>query len=221
MSAFCKYCCLFVPDGAGVGSQKLGQLVKFSYTNLKKAVEDFKAHELKQYHQDSKEKANNFLQVVNTSSSVHLQLDATYKQEIEKNQQYLIPIIDTVLLCGRQGLALRGKYDFGPVFVGETDEEQINNDGSFWAILHYRAKGDVKLSASLKSTKRNATYLSLQIQNEIINACNTHVLDALVNRVNAAKCFSILADETTDISGIEQFSLCVRYLHANDNSVAI
>lgn len=33
-----------------------------------------------------------------------------------------------------------------------------------------------------------------------------------MKRVNDARCFAILADETTDISGIEQFSLCVRYI---------
>lgn len=34
--------------------------------------------------------------------------------------------------------------------------------------------------------------------------------------VNEADIFAILADETADISGIEQFSLSVRYLKGNN-----
>ena len=35
-----------------------------------------------------------------------------------------------------------------------------------------------------------------------------------MSRFNAAECFSVLADETTDISGVKQLSLGVRYLDA-------
>lgn len=38
------------------------------------------------------------------------------------------------------------------------------------------------------------------------------IIEQLVSKINSAKCFTVLADETTDISGTEQFSLCVRYL---------
>lgn len=41
------------------------------------------------------------------------------------------------------------------------------------------------------------------------------MLDKIVARVNASKCFSILADETADVSGVEQVSLCVRYVEIN------
>jgi len=64
----------------------------------------------------------------------------------------------------------------------------------------------------LRNSALNATYISPQIQNEIISACNDLILAKLVAQVNAAKCFSILADETADVSGTEQFSLYVRYV---------
>ena len=32
-----------------------------------------------------------------------------------------------------------------------------------------------------------------------------------MDRLNSARCFTVLADEITDIAGIEQFSLCARY----------
>ena len=38
------------------------------------------------------------------------------------------------------------------------------------------------------------------------------ILAELVCKVNAAHCFSVLADETADVSAVEQFSLGVRYI---------
>lgn len=49
----------------------------------------------------------------------------------------------------------------------------------------------------------------------MIDACNKMLLNKVVSKVNAVKRFSILADETADISGIEQVSLGVRYIELN------
>ncbi|VVC39683.1 Domain of unknown function DUF4371 [Cinara cedri] len=46
----------------------------------------------------------------------------------------------------------------------------------------------------------------------IIDACNSVLLSKIVNRVNKAKCFTVLVDETADIAGIEQVSICARYV---------
>jgi len=49
------------------------------------------------------------------------------------------------------------------------------------------------------SEKRNK-YISPTIQNEIIQLCNTIILKKIVNNINKSKGFSVLADETIDIS---------------------
>ncbi|KAL4113754.1 hypothetical protein QTP88_017327 [Uroleucon formosanum] len=51
------------------------------------------------------------------------------------------------------------------------------------------------------------------IANEIISTSGDIIFKKIVNKINEAKCFSILADETSDISGIEQSSLCARYFN--------
>lgn len=80
-------------------------------------------------------------------------------------------------------------------------------------MLRFKVEaGDKNLANHLETAPRNATYLSPEIQNEVINACSSMIIEQLVSKINSAKCFTVLADETTDISGIEQFSLCVRYL---------
>jgi len=37
-----------------------------------------------------------------------------------------------------------------------------------------------------------------------------------VDKINKSQCFSILVDETTDVSSVEQLSLCIRYVDNND-----
>ncbi|XP_031358832.1 52 kDa repressor of the inhibitor of the protein kinase-like [Photinus pyralis] len=60
------------------------------------------------------------------------------------------------------------------------------------------------------------TYISPLIQNEIISTCNDIILKKLVRKVNEAKYFSVLADETSDISATEQCSICVRYVDSEN-----
>lgn len=73
--------------------------------------------------------------------------------------------------------------------------------------------GDTDLKIHhLRNSALNATCISQQIQNEMISVCNDLILAEFVAQVNAAKCFSILADQTADVSGTKQFSLYVRYV---------
>lgn len=51
-------------------------------------------------------------------------------------------------------------------------------------------------------------YITPQIQNEIICICDNLILKTIVEKVNVARCFSVLADETTDISTNQQLTLC-------------
>ncbi|XP_008185846.1 zinc finger MYM-type protein 1-like [Acyrthosiphon pisum] len=189
--AFCVYCVLFGTDE--VKYQKLGKLVCEKYNSWNCAVEKFNKHQ----------------------NSVAVQLDTKFKLEIEENRLFIQPIIETILVCGRQqGLALRGHKDYGPIQF-ETPFP-TENDGNFRALLRYRVNGgDQIFRQRLQNCPRNATYTSSGIQNQIIDIIGSIIIKKLVNKINQAKCFTVLADETCDISGIEQFSLCVRYYESD------
>ena len=89
----------------------------------------------------------------------------------------------------------------------------------FRAALRFRLDaGDSVLSNHLDTMAKNSSYTSWQSQNEIIDACNTVILNEIASSVNDAIFFSILVDDTTDMSLIEQFSLSVRYLN-NSNRI--
>jgi len=113
------------------------------------------------------------------------------------------------LLCGRQGLALRGHRDKGSLLL----KMPVENDGNFRALLCYALdNGDQALANHLNTVGANSTYLSYRIQNEIIDAAVKQITTNIVQRVNKSRYFSVIADESTDVSGIEQFSICARFV---------
>ncbi|XP_025407219.1 zinc finger MYM-type protein 1-like [Sipha flava] len=185
-SVFCKYCVAFTKTEAGVNNQKLGAFVLIKYDDWKHALENFKNHSNLEYHKKSLLDADNFLNMLKNPTRA-------------------------VILCSRQNLALRGHRGSGKI---ESNESKVMNEGNFREILRYRAQGDIEMKTYLESLGK-MKYTSHRSQNNMIDACNKILLDKVVSRVNTAKCFSILADETVDISGVEQVSLCVRYFNSN------
>ncbi|KAF0687421.1 52 kDa repressor of the inhibitor of the protein kinase-like, partial [Aphis craccivora] len=133
-------------------------------------------------------------------------------EQIKENRKRLIPIIECIILCGRQEIALRGHRDAGNIFTHDT-----SNQGNFRSILLYRSNGDEHLNSILQTPGRNK-YITPQIQNEIISSCGNLILQTIVKKVNDSQCFSVLADETTDISVTEQLALCVRYIDKENNA---
>lgn len=63
--------------------------------------------------------------------------------------------------------------------------------------------------------------MSPQVQNEIITIYGDILIKKLVDKVNESKCFSVMADETTDVSVSEQLTICVRYLSGTGSNIEI
>ena len=59
---------------------------------------------------------------------------------------------------------------------------------------------------------RNASYLRWRVQNQIISLMGDAIQKQILSDISQCKYFSILADETTDVSQTEQFSLSVRFI---------
>ena len=173
-------------------------------------------HQATKYHQNCVEEANILTLVVSDKQKqIEMQLDKGRQRQALENRVKLTPIIETLLLCGWQGLSLRVHRDSEQITLKEPNE----NDGNFRALLRYRGRVYDNTKNSLLSSTGNARYTSLTIQNGIIEACNNIILSKLVHQINQAVCFSILADETADISEMEQLFLCVRFVNLLKNVV--
>lgn len=139
-------------------------------------------------------------------------MDSNRQKLAKQNREKIKPIIEAIILCGRQEMALRGHRDSGSIKVDDSSK----NEGNLREILKFRAKGDLQLREILEMSKKTEMYISPRMQNEIINSINTVMLRQLVSKINKAEAFVVLADETTDISTTEQVSICVRYISDNN-----
>ena len=59
-------------------------------------------------------------------------------------------------------------------------------------------------------------YTSKDTQNDIIKAAASCLLSVIVQEIKDAEYFAVIADETRDVSHVEQLSLCIRYIHSKD-----
>ena len=59
---------------------------------------------------------------------------------------------------------------------------------------------------------KNHHYLSHNIVNELITLMGTSLLRQLLKRIREAVSFSVMADETRDISNHEQLAICIRWV---------
>ncbi|KAE9538663.1 hypothetical protein AGLY_005762 [Aphis glycines] len=194
-----KFQQLFAKSGRK-GSQALESLVTHAFQNWKKDLEVFEKHSKHEYHTLSLLKSEQFLKSFSSGQpSIIDILDTERMKQKKENRLNLLPIIECVMLCGRQELALRGHKDAGPICF-KTESEPYINEGNFRAILKYKAKDLNHLKHFLESDGRYK------------------YTKKIVKEVNSAKCFSVLADETTDISVKEQLALCVRYVVGSDEN---
>lgn len=215
--AFCKICVAFSNGEGGQGKQRLGKLVLSPFRQWKDALENFTSHQLCHYHKKCSLMSEDFKKVMKGQrENIGIQLHHQRNVDIDKNRQKLDSVIKTIIFCGRQGLPLRGHRDAGNIFVEETGK----NEGNFRALLRFRAEsGDENLKDDAQLGTISKKYTSPDIQNEIIEICRQVIQNQIVEKINKAKCFTILADESTDISGKEFLTLCARYVDESDHNV--
>ncbi len=217
--ALCKYCVIFSKKEGGKGDQKLGRLCTKEFSNWKDALEVFRAHENTTYHKDCVQSFQNLELIKNNKTvSVNIQLDTAKRAKIQENRKLIFPVIKCVMVLGRQGIAFRGHRDLTGTFQFDDPDK---SEGNFVSILRFglNISENDELRAIREKCAKNASYTSPIIQNEIIDICGKIITQKIINDVKRFKYFSILADETTDVANIEQFSLCIRYVNEDNFTI--
>ena len=96
-------------------------------------------------------------------------------------------------------------------------EDDSVNHGNFQALLWFQVDaGDQVLKEHLETASLNATYTSKEIQNQMISVCGDIIRNRLLDKIHKAKFFSVIADEATDSSNVEQLSINVRFLENSE-----
>lgn len=198
--AFCKYCTLFPPNPNSFRGI-LGSFVIRPFCKFKDIHDQCKKHMEVCFHKAALESAKSFLENV----PVDAQLNKYSHGVIEENKKIITSIISCITFCGSHDLALRGKN---------------YSDGILEGLYKLRIDaGDLVLKKHFEHGKKNASYRSAAIQNEIIGFCGDVIKADIIKKVKEAEAYSVLADETADISGIEQLSIGLRYFDDETNEV--
>ena len=99
-------------------------------------------------------------------------LDRQFKLEVSKNRKIIRSLIDTIILLGRQGLALRGYRD-NSQYHPDVGKYSAGSVGNFIELLNYRVRGGHNdLKKHLESYSKNASYISKTTQNDLIQCCS-------------------------------------------------
>ena len=117
------------------------------------------------------------------------------KQKSE-NRQMLLKILSNIRFLARQSIAIRG----------DGDEENSN----FIQLFKLRGEDDPKFAKWLE--KKTDKYVSVDIQNELLKVMGLQVLRDIATSLHSAEFYSIMVDETTDVSNKEQAVLCFRWV---------
>ncbi|CAN7979935.1 unnamed protein product, partial [Ixodes pacificus] len=222
---FCKYCPFFVVGSVG-GYQRnvpLNDLVTRPLTSFAKLLGKdgvLELHNSNKYHRDAVEAGKEFLACHNSpTKDVANQLETKRLEKIAENSGRIGRIIDCIVFLGRQNIPLRGHRDFGALSLPEHDEASSPvNQGNFRELLRFLVQsGDKALQNHLKASSSRATYISSRTQNELIGCCGDEVLAQIQKNLMRAEYYSIIFDETTDISHMSQMSLVFRYVQKSQD----
>ena len=147
---------------------------------------------------------------VGNNSSVAVQIERGRLRTIEDNRIYVKSIIESILFCCQQGLALRGHRE---VLANECLEETTGNVGNFRALMVLLSRNNDIVRQKLTSGPRKATWLGHDIQNSLIYLLANKVRTMIKAELQSAQLYTVIADETKDVSKSEQLSLVLRYLY--------
>ena len=172
------------------------------WSNVAKSI---KQHDKSQEHRNAQIDAENFLLIMKGErKDIRCSVSTQHHELVIKNRIILKSIVETIVLCGTQNIALRGH------------EEENSN---FTAILHDKAQHNEVLKTHLEKGDPKTKYTSPQIQNEIIDVCGDMIKKSIIEPCIKSKYFGFIADEATDAATMEQMALCIRYYNIDKKKI--
>ncbi|CAL9001959.1 unnamed protein product [Prunus brigantina] len=110
--------------------------------------------------------------------------------------------LDCVRFLLKQGLPFRGR----------DESDTSNNKGNYVELLQFLADHDEKVKAVvLENAPRNLKLIAPTIQKDLVNVCATKTIKKIIKDMDSAF-FSLLVDESHDISVKEQMAVLFRYV---------
>ena len=193
-SVFCFHCIRAYSQNKLLGVANLEKTyISTGFTNWKEATSRFASHESSRCHKDALLK---MVTLLATTRDIGECLSKQHSKEKLENRQCFLKLLANVKFLSRQGLPFRGSGD--------------GSDSNFLQLLKLRGEDDPRILNWIK--KKSDKYTSPQIQNEIIKLFAFQVLREIATAMHTAPFFTIMVDETTDVSNREQVVICIRWV---------
>lgn len=200
---FCFICCKAIKDGK-VKMTKLSEssFLVDGFTNWKDATTKFTKHQSSDFHKRCSE-------ALSFRVDIGELLDHQVATEKRANREYLLKVLFTVRFLARQGLSLRGSGD--------------ESDSNLLQLLLLRADDFPAISKYLE--RKQLKYVSHDVQNEFLSIMAMQMLREITASLQSSANFTIMVDETTDMSNKEQVVLVFRWvdndLNPHEESVGL
>lgn len=217
--AFCIHCKLFCSESEKprIAGGLTGRPWKL-YSRMASLDE----HSNLSYHKSASTAAGCFWNVV-VGKQADIRISVTGKsKEYKDSKAMLESICLTLAVAARQNLALRGhrhemlnqsSLELTKLVRGEVMLTKQVNQGNFLSLIKLRHDaGDPKLTTL---ASKPATFTSGSSQNELLDIMATQVRQKIVKDVGSTP-FTVISDETTDISTTEQLCLAIRYVDGEE-----
>ena len=125
---------------------------------------------------------------------------------LQHNTKVLHAIISLIATCGKQNVPIRRKTD---------------NRSNFMAFLTYRAEADPDLQQHLKTCPKILNIPVIVFKMNSSTFVETRFEIKIIASIKTAGIFTILADETADVSCTEQVAICIRYTVKEDKKYSV
>lgn len=210
-AAFCAYCILFGNTTFGKGTASMEVFQSSGFSDWKNAMGSKRGmllcHHNSEAHKEAAIRALSYKSVIEGAApDISSCLSEAHKKQVKQNREILISIIDLVIVLGKRNISFRGHT---------WNKETKREDGNFDFFLHWKSKFDPVLKHHLEHCQKNASYTSPIIQNELITLAGNEVRSSILDAARSAKWFSVMADESTDVSTKEQMAICIRYVESD------
>ncbi|CAF4089460.1 unnamed protein product [Adineta steineri] len=172
-----------------------------SWKNALSRNQGFPKHELSKSHKQAVVNFEEYIVRKQSSSSVLQVLDKSRKEVIEQNRTKLMKIVSLLHICGRQMIAIRG----------HSESEASSNRGNFIELLKWSSATDPIALSILNDSAKNSTYLSPSTQNNLVTLIASDIRQQIAQKISGCV-FTLMVDESRDISGNQQLSVVVRVI---------
>lgn len=200
-AAFCLWCYLFKPTNKG-GRYKEDVFIKTGFMNWKNALERFNLHigVVDSCHNHARIQFESFQDQRHGISNI---LRAHGRDMEVSYRTRLTAMLDVTRFLLKQGLSFRG----------HDESSSSLNRGNFLELLQWYSQRNEEVSKVInQNAPGNNQMISPAIQKDLTHACASEITVSIIEDIGN-NVFSLMVDESRDISVKEQMGVVLRYVN--------